>query len=72
MRGTAILANLGMGIAGALGGMTTYALAGGASGSLTWQGFAAAAAGGFVTGAGGFNAASAQAGALVAGAVKAL
>ena len=51
----AVLANLGMGIAGALSGMAAYSLAGGISGQMTGSGFAGAAVGGFIFGAGGFN-----------------
>jgi hypothetical protein len=67
----AILANIVMGVVGALGGMATYALAGGIAGNLTGSGFIAAAAGGFVTGSGGFTPVSAQAGAAVTGVVNA-
>ena len=66
----AFLANIGMGIAGALGAMATYSLAGGISGNMTLGGFAGAAAGGFVYGASGFNAVGGYTGAAANGAVK--
>lgn len=64
------IVNLAMGIVGAKIGMASYALSSWSSG-LSGSGFAAAAAGGFVTGAGGFNPVSATAGAATAGAVSA-
>ena len=51
----ALLAQFGMGIAGAMTGMAAYSLAGGIKGEMTGAGFAGAAVGGFVFGAGGFN-----------------
>jgi hypothetical protein len=66
----AFLANLGMGIVGSAAGMATYAISGLTSGSLSGSGFAGAAAGGFVFGAGGFNSVSGYAGAAVGGAVS--
>jgi len=51
----AILANIGMGLAGAASQMGTYAFGGGASGNLSLNGFIGAATSGFIWGAGGFN-----------------
>ena len=68
----AILANIGMGMAGMTGGRAEYALSGGIGGNLTGVGFVSAAVGGFVFGAGGFNGASAYAGAAASGAPTAL
>ena len=72
----ALLANLAMGVVGAAIGMGSYALYGGFSSignnrsdNLSGAGFVAAAAGGFVTGALGFNAASATAGTMAAGSI---
>ncbi|WP_100658699.1 hypothetical protein [Alteromonas flava] len=66
----AFLANIGMGIAGALGAMATYSIAGGVSGSMSLGGFAGSAVGGFIYGASGFNAVGGYAGAAANGAVK--
>lgn len=63
----AVLAQIGMAIGGASISMGAYALQGGVRGELTGSGFISAAVGGAVYGAGGFNAASAYAGALAAG-----
>ena len=68
----AILANICMGMAGTTGGRAVYALSGGIGGNLTGVGFVSAAVGGFVFGAGGFNGASAYAGAAASGATTAL
>ena len=72
----AFLANLAMGVVGAAIGMGSYAIYGGFASignnnanNLNGAGFAAAAAGGFVKGAGGFNSVSATAGAIAAGSV---
>lgn len=64
----AFLANIGMGVVGAAAWMGAYAMSGWSSG-LSGSGFLGAAAGGFVHGAGGFNAVSASAGAATSGAV---
>lgn len=64
----AFLANIGMGVVGAAAWMGAYAMSGWSSG-LSGSGFLGAAAGGFVHGAGGFNAVSASAGAATAGTV---
>ena len=66
-----ILVNIAMGVVGSKIAMASYALSNWGDG-LSGSGFAAAAAGGFVTGAGGFNAVSATAGAATAGAVSAM
>ncbi len=66
----AILANIGMGIAGAAGAMGAYSVAGGITGDLTGAGFAGAAVGGFVFGAGGFNHVSGTVGVAAGAATK--
>lgn len=68
----AILVNLGMGMAGATGSMAVYALAGGIGGNLSGSGFISAGVGGFVYGIGGFNGASAYAGAAASGVTTAM
>jgi hypothetical protein len=68
----ALLANIGMGVAGATMFMGGYALSGGISGNLSGAGFVGAGVNGFVTGAGGFNPASAIAGAAAGGAAESL
>ncbi len=62
-----ILANIGMGMAGATAGMALYSL--GNWSNLTGRGFVISASGGFVTGALGFSPAAQIAGAGVAGMV---
>ncbi len=64
------MAQIGMGIGGASMAMGAYALTGGVTGNSTGAGFAGAAVGGFVYGAGGFNSVSLYAGALAGGATE--
>ncbi|MBT0587388.1 class IIb bacteriocin, lactobin A/cerein 7B family [Alteromonas oceanisediminis] len=64
------LVNIAMGIVGSAAAMGAYSMSGWSSG-LTGAGFAGAAAGGFVAGAGGFTPVSASAGAATAGLVVA-
>jgi hypothetical protein len=59
------LANIGMGMAGATGGMAIYSLQGGISGEMSGAGFVGAAVGGFIYGMSGFNPAGAIAGAAI-------
>ncbi len=66
--GGGFLANIGMGMAGATGGMSLYAISN--WNSLSGSGFVSAAAGGFVSGALGFSPAANLAGAAVAGVVS--
>lgn len=68
----AVLANIGMGIAGATMYMGGYALTGGITGNLSGSGFVGAGVNGFVTGVGGFNPASAIAGAAIGGAAESM
>jgi len=65
----AILANIGMGMAGAASQMGAYSFGGGASGNLSISGFFGAATSGFIWGAGGFNHLSFTAGSIAGVAV---
>lgn len=51
----AILANIGMGVAGSLGWMGAYALAGRIQGQMSGAGFIGRGVDGFIHGFGGFN-----------------
>lgn len=67
----AILANIGMGVAGSLGWMGAYALAGGIQGQMSGAGFIGTGVGGFIHGFGGFNHLSGVAGGVASAGLQA-
>lgn len=66
----ALLANLGMGIGGAMAAIGTYSITTGINGNMTGTGFVGAAVGGFIWGAGGFNHVSGTIGAATGAGVE--
>ena len=67
----AILANIGMGVAGSLGWMGAYALAGGVQRQMSGAGFIGTGVGGFIHGFGGFNHLSGVAGGVASAGLQA-